>query len=115
MASLTHVQTRSVVDNNKYRVTEQITLSTDIPATVFVLRSGTGIFSRVATVSDMFVLGTVPEGDQFYRVSGFQRDFDDVGSAIEFGKHVKLRLKQLVDGYTTSVGNFVGTETETVG
>lgn len=117
MASLTHTQTRSLSPSaGLYRVTEQVTASSDMPTEVFILRvlSSGHLFSRVATVDDLLNLGTTASSGEYYRVSSFNRDFSTLAEAKLFSGHVKTRLNALVKDYTESVASFLGTESETV-
>lgn len=117
-STITHTQTRSVV-GSKYRVVDTATASVNIPLEPFVFRTVDGVYSRVATATDMAELlntqvAAQTAGADYYRLATVTQDFDEVGPASDFASGAIARLKQLVVDYDKTVASFIGTNTTTV-
>lgn len=119
MASITHTQTRTIISGPMFRVSDVITAATDIPMAVFVFKVTDDTFSHVATVYD---LSTYPdtreqavEAEQdFYRQTAVTKDWESLGTAIDFAESIKPRLKLLVKDFEKASDLFVGVTVETV-
>ena len=108
--SLTLNQVRESV-NNKYKVTSTITTSSGVEKEVFIKRTGSLYYDRVATVDDMLNLDTDSSSTNgYFRDYEFDVEYNDVTTADNLADGVKERLGLLVDAYDVVVNAFVGSD-----
>jgi hypothetical protein len=119
MASLTLEQTQSLEPGNLFRVLDEITGSVDISSSVFVFKTETQTFSRVATVYDVEHLSytsyedAVAHGAEYYRLDTVQKDFEEQATAEAFAAYTRARLETLAGDYTEYSEDFAGVTTYT--
>lgn len=118
--SLRLVQVRSVVSGSTpYRVANTVDQNVNIPAQVFVFATETGLYDRVASVSDLETLPYTTQADAlangaaYYRMAAVTKDWAILNTAEEFATMVRGRLKALVVEYNAAQAAFIGTTTET--
>jgi hypothetical protein len=118
MVSLRLVQVRSVV-SDLFRVANTVDQATGIDAEVFVFRTETGFYDRIASVSDVMNVVDVTRaaalaaGNPYYRQAVATKDCTALPEANDFATTVQSRLKTLVVEYNAATTAFVGTTTET--
>lgn len=105
---------KSVVAGPKYAVVCTITSAVGIPMECFVYDAHEDVYSRVAAVDDMVMLGTGFSNVDYYRRSNATMRFDSISAAIEAVNVVHERLKKLAVDYDKTVNVFVGTTTSVI-
>lgn len=96
----------------------EITASTNIPRTLFVLSVTNDEYDRVASTYDIARLSddkatAIANSSDYYLVTNVSRNHATLVEAILFSDHVKDRLSFLVKDYPRALDDFVGANTMT--